>query len=135
RRLPCDVCEGDGRVATEPCRDCRGRGRRSAKRALEVEIPPGIADGQRVRLSGRGHAGELSSRPGDLYVLVRVREDERFVRDGDDLVTAIDVPAPLAALGASLQVPTLEGDAALELEPGTQPGEIITLRGHGMPSP
>ena len=134
RTMPCDVCAGDGRVATQPCRHCRGRGRVSAKRTLEVEIPSGIADGQRIRLSGRGHAGELSTRPGDLYVLVRVREDERFVRDGDDLVTAIDVPAPLAALGATVQVPTLEGNAALELEPGTQPGEVITLRGQGMPS-
>jgi molecular chaperone DnaJ len=134
RTMPCDVCAGDGRVAAQPCHDCNGRGRRSVKRTLEVEIPPGISDGQRVRLSGRGHAGELSSRPGDLYVLVRVREDERFVRDGDDLVTVIDVPAPQAALGASVQVPTLEGDAALELAPGTQPGEIVTLRGHGMPS-
>jgi len=67
-------------------------------------------------------------------VLVRVREDERFVRDGDDLITALDVPAPLAALGAELQVPTLDGNAAVELSPGTQPGDVLTLRGEGMPS-
>jgi len=71
---------------------------------------------------------------GDLYVLVRVREDERFVREGDDLITALDVAAPLAALGATLQVPTLEGTTQVELSPGTQPGEVLTLRGQGMPA-
>ena len=78
-------------------------------RTLEVDIPAGIADGQRIRLSGRGHAGEAGAPEGDLYVLVSVREDERFVREGEDLITALDVPAPLAALGGTLQVPTLAG--------------------------
>ena len=93
----------------QPCdglRRARARGRR---RTLEVDVPAGIADGQRIRLTGRGHAGERGGPAGDLYVLVRVREDERFVRDGDDLVTVLDVPAPLAALGATLDVPTLDG--------------------------
>ena len=134
RTVACDACHGDGRIAREPCRECRGRGRVQTKRKLEVDIPAGIADGQRIRLSGRGHAGELGAGAGDLYVLVRVREDERFVRDGDDLITALDVPAPLAALGAELQVPTLDGAARLELSPGTQPGEVLTLRSEGMPS-
>jgi molecular chaperone DnaJ len=84
-------------------------------------------------MSGQGHAGEAGAPPGDLYVLVSVYEDERFVREGDDLITALDVPAPLAALGATLEVPTLDGTASVELPPGTQPGEILTLRGEGMP--
>ena len=109
-----------------------GAWRRSA--TLEVEVPAGIADGQRIRLGGRGHAGEAGAPAGDLYVLVRVREDERFVREGDDLITALDVPAPLAALGATLEVPTLEGSVELELPAGTQPGEVLTLRGEGMPA-
>jgi molecular chaperone DnaJ len=134
RTVVCDVCRGDGRVPTQPCRDCRGRGVRNAGRKLEVELPAGIADGQRIRLSGRGHAGELGARAGDLYVLVRVREDERFLREGPDLITAMDVPAPLAALGTTLRVPTLEGMASVQLEPGTQPGEVLTLRGEGMPA-
>jgi molecular chaperone DnaJ len=121
-------------VAEKPCRECRGRGRRSRKRKLEVEIPAGIADGQRIRLTGRGHEGEPGARAGDLYVLVRVREDERFVREGDDLITALDVPASLAALGATLEVATLDGSAPVELSPGTQPGEVLTLRGQGMPA-
>jgi molecular chaperone DnaJ len=135
RTVVCDVCHGDGRVAAQPCRECRGRGRKATRRTLEVDVPAGIADGQRIRLSGKGHAGESSNVPaGDLYVLVRVREDERFVREGEDLITALDVPAPLAALGGELETPTLQGSAAVQVPPGTQPGEVITLRGQGMPS-
>jgi molecular chaperone DnaJ len=134
RRMPCDVCGGDGRVARQPCRDCRGAGRRVVTRELDVEIPAGIADGQRIRLSGQGHEGELGAPAGDLYVLVRVRQDERFLREGDDLITALDVPAPLAALGGSLEVPTLEGTTGVELPAGTQPGEVLTVRGEGMPA-
>jgi molecular chaperone DnaJ len=133
RTVACDVCHGDGRTAREPCRDCRGRGRRAVKRTLTVDIPAGIADGQRIRLSGKGHAGEAGAPPGDLYVLVRVRPDERFVREGDDLITALDVSAPLAAIGASLQVPTLDGPTSIEIPPGTQPGEVLSVRGKGMP--
>jgi molecular chaperone DnaJ len=134
RRVACEACHGDGRVARTPCRECRGRGRTPRRRTLEVNVPAGIADGQRIRLSGRGHAGEAGAPEGDLYVLVRVREDERFVREGEDLITALDVPAPLAALGGTLQALTLEGTAAVEVPQGTQPGEVIVLRGQGMPS-
>jgi molecular chaperone DnaJ len=134
RRVACETCHGDGRVAAQPCGECRGRGRRVGQRSLEVDVPAGIADGQRIRLSERGHAGESGAPDGDLYVLVRVREDERFVREGQDLITALDVPAPLAALGGTLQAPTLQGTAAVEVAQGTQPGEVITLRGQGMPS-
>lgn len=134
RRVACDVCEGQGRVPREPCRECRGRGRRMAQRTLTVDVPAGIADGQRIRLSGQGHAGEAGAPPGDVYVQVKVRPDERFVREGDDLITALDISAPLAAVGASLQVPTLEGPTAIEIPAGTQPGEVLTLRGKGMPT-
>jgi molecular chaperone DnaJ len=133
RTVLCDVCHGDGRVPKQPCRECRGRGRKAARRELDVEIPAGIADGQRIRLSERGHAGEAGAPAGDLYVLVRVREDERFVREGDDLIAALDVAAPLAALGATLETPTLEGTAEIEVPAGTQPGEVLTLRGEGVP--
>jgi molecular chaperone DnaJ len=134
RRVACETCHGDGRVARQPCHECRGRGRRMGRREEEVDVPAGIADGQRIRLAQRGHAGESGAPEGDLYVLVRVREDERFVREGQDLITALDVPAPLAALGGTLQAPTLDGTAAVEVPPGTQPGEVITLRGQGLPS-
>jgi molecular chaperone DnaJ len=130
----CDACGGDGKIAREPCSECAGRGRVARRRTLEVDIPAGIADDQRIRITGRGHAGERSGPPGDLYVVVRVTPDERFVRDGNDLVSVIDLPAPQAALGANVTVPTLDGEEVLEIEPGTQPGSVLTLRGKGMPS-
>jgi molecular chaperone DnaJ len=134
REHVCDVCGGEGRVPSEPCTACGGRGRRAERKTLDVDVPAGIADEQRIRLSGRGHAGERGGPPGDLYVLVRVTEDERFLRDGNDLVTVVDVPAPAAALGTSVSVPTLDGDEKVEVRPGTQPGTVVTLRGKGMPS-
>jgi molecular chaperone DnaJ len=134
REQACDVCGGEGRVPTEPCRECGGRGRRAVRRTLQVDVPAGIADEQRIRLAGRGHAGERGGPPGDLYVLVRVTEDERFLRDGNDLVTVVDVPAPAAALGATVTVPTLDGDERVEVAAGTQPGAVVTLRGRGMPT-
>jgi molecular chaperone DnaJ len=101
---------------------------------VAVDIPAGIADGQRIRVTGRGHAGERGGPPGDLYVQVRVKEDNRFVRDGDDLVTAVDISSPQAALGATIDVPTVDGTDELEIPAGTQPHETIVLRGKGMPS-
>jgi molecular chaperone DnaJ len=134
RAVVCDVCGGEGKVPEQPCGECRGRGRRSVRREVEVEVPAGIANGQRIRIGGRGHAGEVGAPHGDLYVLVRVQEDPRFVREGDDLITVLDVPAPVAALGSTLEVPTLQDTASLELPAGTQPGEVLTLRGEGMPA-
>jgi molecular chaperone DnaJ len=134
REQACEVCGGEGRVPTEPCRECGGRGRRAVRRTLQVDVPAGIADEQRIRLGGRGHAGERGGPPGDLYALVRVTEDERFLRDGNDLVTVVDVPAPAAALGATVTVPTLDGDERVEVAAGTQPGAVVTLRGRGMPT-
>jgi molecular chaperone DnaJ len=133
RTALCDQCGGDGRVAETPCHTCDGRGITVAQRRVEVNVPAGIDDGQRIRVTGRGHAGERGGPPGDLYVGVRVREDERFLRDGDDLVTVVDVAAPLAALGGTVQVPTLDGEIPVDLPAGTQPGETITLGGRGMP--
>jgi molecular chaperone DnaJ len=137
RTVACDVCQGDGRVASKPCGECRGRGRRSGTQRLDVDIPVGIADGQRIRISGRGHAGQAGAPAGDLYVLVRVAADERFVREGDDLITVLDVSAPLAALGGTLDVPVLDEEDStvpLEVSAGTQPGEVMVLRGQGMPA-
>ena len=134
REQACDTCGGDGKIASEPCRECGGRGRRAMRKTLQVDVPAGIADEQRIRLSGRGHAGEHGGPPGDLYVLVRVAEDERFLRDGSNLVTVVDVPAPAAALGTKVTVPTLDGEHEIEVPVGTQPGTVVTLRGRGMPA-
>jgi molecular chaperone DnaJ len=133
RAVPCDVCQGDGRVARDPCKVCRGVGRGVERAKVSVDVPAGIADGQRIRIAGRGHAGERGGPAGDMYVLVRVREDPRFVRDGDDLVTAVDVSAPMAALGTTVEVPTVEGSVELEVPAGTQPNEALIVRGAGMP--
>ncbi len=134
RATTCDVCNGDGRVARDPCKVCSGRGRRVERSTLAVDVPAGISDGQRIRIGGRGHAGERGGPPGDIYVLIQVREDPRFVRDGDNLVTAIDVSAPLAALGTTVEVPTVDGPVELEIPAGTQPHETLTVRGRGMPA-
>jgi molecular chaperone DnaJ len=133
RTAICDRCGGDGRVAENPCGTCDGRGMEVRRQKVEVDVPPGISDGQRIRISSRGHAGEHGGPNGDLYVVVRVREDERFLRDAEDLITVVDVAAPLAALGTTIQVPTLDGDVPVEVPTGTQPGETILLRGRGMP--
>jgi molecular chaperone DnaJ len=134
RATPCDVCHGDGRHAVQPCAVCEGRGRRVEHVKVSVDIPPGIDNGQRVRVAGRGHAGERGGPPGDLYVQVHVRDDPRFVRDGDDLLTAVDVSAPRAALGTTVEVPTIDGAVELTIPSGTQPHETLVIRGRGMPS-
>ncbi len=134
RATACDVCGGEGKVAETPCTECSGRGRVAKLRELKVDIPAGIEDGQRIRLAGRGHAGESGGPPGDLYVLVRIAEDERFVRDGMDLVTVVDVAAPAAALGTDVEVPALDGGTSeVHLSAGVQPGETVTVRGGGLP--
>jgi molecular chaperone DnaJ len=134
RATVCDVCQGDGRVPQEPCEECRGRGRRVERQTVSVDVPAGIAGGQRMRVAGRGHAGEHGGPPGDLYVLIRVREDPRLVRDGNDLVAVVDISAPLASLGTTVEVATLEGSQPLEIPPGTQPHESLVIRGGGMPA-
>ena len=134
REQACDVCDGEGKIPSHPCEACAGRGRKAVRKTLSVDIPPGIADEQRIRLTGRGHAGERGGPPGDVYVLVGVAQDDRFLRDGSDLVTVVDVSAPAAALGTTVTVPTLDGEEELEVAAGTQPGTVVTLRGHGMPT-
>jgi molecular chaperone DnaJ len=133
RTQTCGQCGGSGRVVEHPCSTCDGAGRVLDERKLSVDVPAGIHDGQRIRIGGEGHAGALGGRAGDLYVLVRVRPDPRFVREGHDLFSTVDLTMTQAALGARLTVPTLDGDVELEFEPGTQPGEVRVLRGQGMP--
>jgi molecular chaperone DnaJ len=133
RTQACPRCRGRGQIVTHPCAACDGAGRVVEERGLEVSIPPGIHDGQRIRLSGEGHAGALGGRAGDVYVQVRVAEDPRFVRQGNDVVSSVDLTIVEAARGTTVRVPTLDGDAELDFPPGTQPGEIRVLRGKGMP--
>jgi molecular chaperone DnaJ len=133
RTQACSTCGGTGRKIETPCRVCDGNGRVLEERRLEVSIPPGIHDGQRIRLSGEGHAGLLGARAGDIYVQVHVRPDPRFVREGNDIFSTIELTMTQAALGTTVTIPTLDGDIEHEFSPGTQPGQILQLRGGGMP--
>jgi len=134
RQVACDKCGGDGKIASQPCETCDGRGLVVGHRRLEVDVPAGIADGQRIRLSGRGHAGDHGGPPGDLYVVVQVALGDGWLRDGDDLVTVADVPAPLAALGTTVTIAHPDGDVAVEVPGGTQPGAVLTVKDKGMPA-
>ena len=133
RSQACPRCSGTGQIVEHPCKACSGAGRVLEERSLDVEIPPGIHDGQRIRLSGEGHAGALGGQSGDVYVLVHIRPHERLVREGDDVYSTIDLTMTEAALGTKAKVPTLDGELDLEFEPGTQPGAVQVLKGKGMP--
>jgi molecular chaperone DnaJ len=133
RTQACPDCAGSGRRIETPCGECHGSGRVIEERTLTVKIPAGIHDGQRIRLGGEGHAGVSGEQAGDAYVEVRIRPDERFVREGNDVFTTVGVTITQAALGATITIPTLEGEEDFELKPGTQPGEVVVLRGRGMP--
>jgi molecular chaperone DnaJ len=130
---PCPKCRGEGQVNRHPCKECRGEGRRRAERALSVKIPAGIGDGMQLRLTGEGGGGLQGGPAGDLYVLVRIAEHELFARDGADLYCDIPVTFPDLALGTEIDVPVLNGKETLVIPAGTQPGEVVRLRGHGMP--
>ena len=130
---PCHVCQGAGFTIANPCTTCRGDGRVVANRTLELEVPAGIDDGQRLRLNGRGPAGFRGGPPGDLFVTVRVNPDPRFERHGDDLLHVRPIAFTQAALGAVLQIETFDGVEELPIPPGTQPGRMFRLKGQGMP--
>lgn len=130
----CPTCEGAGRIPEQPCERCGGAGREVRERTWEVEIPPGIDSGQRIRIAGAGHAGEPGGRPGDLYVGVRIADDPQLRREGRDLITIAQVQVTQAMLGDTVTVPTLDGDREVEVPPGAGTGHTITLRGLGLPS-
>ena len=129
----CARCHGEGRIIGAPCPTCGGAGRAVRTRTLAVDIPAGIADGQRVRLTGRGGAGERRGGSGDLYVQVHIRPHPVFERKGDDVICRQDLTMVEAALGADVTVPTLEGEEEIHFPPGTQPGDIVVLKSRGIP--
>jgi len=133
RGVACDACGGAGKIPETPCAECSGAGRTRGSRTKAVEIPAGIESGQRLRVSGAGHAGEPGAPPGDLYVEVAVAEDERFQRDGTDLIHVVSIPATEAMLGTTVTVPTLDGEREIELDAGVQPNHEELLRGAGLP--
>ena len=129
----CPKCRGEGEINKDPCRECRGDGRRRAERLLSIKIPAGIEDGMQLRLSGEGSGGLHGGPSGDLYVLVRIREHQIWSRSGADLLCEVPVSFTTLALGAKLDVPLLDGKDTLDVPAGTQPFEILRLRGKGMP--
>jgi molecular chaperone DnaJ len=130
----CPECGGAGEVMEQACADCGGEGRIVSRTQIEVDVPKGIHDGQQIRVRGEGHAGFRSSERGHAFVIVRVRPDPRFVRDGDDLHTALRLTMTEAALGTVATVQSLAGDVELDVPAGTQPGEVRVLKGEGMPA-
>jgi molecular chaperone DnaJ len=134
RITACPKCRGKGTVVTDPCGECRGTGRRRKKRVLAVHIPPGIHDGQVMRISGEGEPSPGGTARGDLHCYVRIRPHPLLARQGDDLVCQVPISFSQAALGAKIQVPTLGGAMELDIPPGTPNGEVFTIRKRGMPS-
>jgi molecular chaperone DnaJ len=133
-RTTCPTCRGQGQSYSEPCAVCSGRGRTAADRKLSVNIPAGVDDGMQLRLAGEGEGGSRGGPPGDLYVFLRVQRHEVFERHGDDIACMLGIPYPVAALGGSVAVPTLDGDKDLEIPPGTQPGTQLRFKGLGAPN-
>jgi molecular chaperone DnaJ len=129
----CPRCNGEGRVVSTPCHTCTGDGRLREDRRLEVSIPAGIESGQRIALDGQGEAGPRGGPPGDLYVMVTVRDDPDLVRRGSELYAEVPVTFAQAALGAKVAVRTVDGTEEVAIPAGTQSGQEIRLRGHGMP--
>ena len=130
---PCTECRGSGSIIEEPCDECKGTGVTTRTRTINVRIPPGVEDGQRIRLAGQGEAGLRGAPSGDLYVTVHVRPDKVFGRDGDDLTVTVPVSFHELALGTTLSVPTLEGKVGVRVPKGTSDGRILRVRGRGVP--
>jgi molecular chaperone DnaJ len=130
---PCTDCRGSGSIIEHPCDECKGTGVTTRTRTINVRIPPGVEDGQRIRLAGQGEAGLRGAPSGDLYVTVHVRPDKVFGRDGDDLTVTVPVSFSELALGTTLSVPTLEGKVGVRVPKGTADGRILRVRGRGVP--
>jgi molecular chaperone DnaJ len=130
----CPQCAGMGQVIKEPCHICHGEGRVRQEKVLGIKIPAGVDDGMRLRVTGEGEAGILGGPPGDLYVILKVREHAFFERRGNDLYCAIPLSVAQAALGTEIKVPTLHGQERLRIPEGTQTGSVFRVRGMGLPN-
>jgi molecular chaperone DnaJ len=129
----CPNCAGDGKIVASPCKKCRGEGRVRSEEQVTIKVPAGVATGQYMTLRGVGNAGPRGGPRGDILVVFEVDEDERFERDGEDLLTEVLVTYPQLALGADVEVPTVTASVSLRIPPGTQSGQVMHLRGRGLP--
>lgn len=130
----CDRCNGSGKIPKTPCKNCKGQGRVEKTETLTFAIPAGVHDGQTLRVSGQGGAGRRGEQPGDFYIAVHVREDPRFLREGDDIHTSLALHVLQAILGDEVEVETLHGPVTLKIPEGTQPGQVLRIKGKGLPS-
>ncbi|HOB86321.1 MAG TPA: molecular chaperone DnaJ [Bacillota bacterium] len=129
----CSVCRGEGKVIKEPCPTCRSQGRVVREKTIEIKIPPGVDQGSRLRVAGGGEAGLRGGPPGDLFVVISVKPHKLFRRENDDIILELPISMVQAALGAEVEVPTLDGPVTLRIPEGTQPGTTFRLKGKGMP--
>lgn len=130
---PCQRCRGSGSVVTSSCASCGGTGKQRITRSVEVRIPPGVADGSKLRLAGQGGSGVFGGQPGDLYLVVRIKPHPFFERRGDDLYIEVPITIAEAVLGGEIEVPTKDGPVKMRIPPGTSSGQVFRLRGMGVP--
>ncbi|MFL5276292.1 MAG: molecular chaperone DnaJ [Myxococcales bacterium] len=130
---PCNHCQGTGKVITDPCATCRGSGKVEEESVLTVKVPPGVDTGTRLKLTGEGEPGEHGGPPGDLYVVVHVQEHPIFIREDTEVICEVPISFTQAALGATIEVPTLDGKVKMKIPGGTQSGKVFRLRGKGIP--
>ncbi len=129
----CSTCGGSGKLIVDPCNQCRGQGRINRERTVTVKVPAGVEEGARILYSGEGEAGVFGGPPGDLYVVLHAKEHSFFEREGKNLYCVVPISFPQAALGAEIQVPTLENDQTLKIPEGTQTGATFKLKNQGVP--
>jgi molecular chaperone DnaJ len=130
---PCPRCRGNGTVIEKPCRKCKGSGRERRRRTFTVKIKPGVKDGTKIRLKGKGEAGQNGGPNGDLIVVTRVEASQTYERRGDDLIVQVPVSFPTAALGGKVDVPTPEGAVSLKIPAGSEDGKLLRIKGRGAP--
>jgi molecular chaperone DnaJ len=129
----CGHCQGTGKVITDPCATCHGAGKVETESVLTVKVPPGVDTGTRLKLTGEGESGERGGPPGDLYVVVHVQEHPIFIREDTEVICEVPISFTQAALGSSIEVPTLDGKVKMKIPSGTQSGKVFRLKGKGIP--
>lgn len=128
----CPTCQGEGQTITSKCKGCNGFGTMPGEEVISINIPPGVGEGMQVTVSGKGNAAERGGVPGDLLIVIEEQEDEQLKRDGNNLLYDLYISIPDAALGTSVEVPTVDGRAKIKIEPGTQAGKVLRLKGKGL---
>ena len=133
-RVTCSTCGGEGKIIKEKCKECSGEGIVYGEEVVTVKIPAGVAEGMQLTMNGKGNAGKHNGIPGDLLILIEEETNKELIRDEDDLIYNLLLSFPTAALGGAVEIPTVDGKVKVKIEPGTQPGKVLRIRGKGLPS-